>query len=198
MMYKIWSSNLVTPEYHIGANYDAPPTFQLKDLGFDKQEITKFGLKKSLIFYDGYDEASDKYKDPLLAISWQTIFENGTPKKQIRRTSWMLDDGKWSQSHESIQQVREPKLFLQKMRSRVIEELIDLADKFGLGERLKALYEENATEIYIYKEGGSPKFRDAIASSTEEWLERDSTDGRTVRDVILDYLAIGMVSDVVD
>ena len=195
MAYKIWRSELITPEYRINASPDAPPTFNLKDLGFPKNKIEKYGLKRSITFYDKHDEVTDTYIDPLFSVSWQTKFENGIPKKQIRRASWVLDDGSWSSPHESSQPIREPKIFLQRMRGRVIEELIDLADKFGLADKLKSLYENHPTEIYIYKEGGSPKFKNSIINSTEDWLTLPSTDGRTVRDVIVQYLSIGEFDD---
>ena len=192
-MYKVWNSNLIPPEYHINIVKDAPPSFNLSLLGFPKLETIKYGLKQSVVFYDRHD--GKNYLDPLCRVIWQTAFDGAVPSLQKRSVSWKLVEGGWSQPHLSDEPIRNPKVFLQKMRSRVIEELIDLATNFGLGTEIKALYEQHATEIYIYIEGGSPKFRNAIDSESLKWLKRSSSDGRTVKDVIVQYLSIGVVEN---
>ncbi|MEL6493561.1 MAG: hypothetical protein AAFQ41_00375 [Cyanobacteria bacterium J06623_7] len=193
-MFDLWF--YINPIHHPSdGNLNKPPEF---DLGrhLHRVEISRYGLKRSVTFYAEYSQ-SEGYSIPLCTISWRTVFDGVVPKTQIKRTS-LLKDGTWEIIGEQTLVIEKPKLFLQKMRSRVIEELIDLADKFGLGTKLKALYEEHATEIYIYKEGGSPIFRSAIANSQEEWLKLPSTDGRTVRDVIVDYLSIGVAESEVN
>ncbi|MEM7756569.1 MAG: hypothetical protein AAF298_00355 [Cyanobacteria bacterium P01_A01_bin.40] len=174
-------------------NLAKPPEFDLKRY-LHRKEISKFGLKRSVTFYGTYDQTSDQYDVPLCAVSWQTVFDGTTPKEQIKRTAWLFN-GKWLNLDEQILKIEQPKVYLQAMRRRVIEELNDLADQFGLADKLKTLYEAHPNEIYVYKEGGSPQFRQAIASSTESWLDLPSTDGRTVRDVIVQYLSIGVVEN---
>ncbi|MEM8828765.1 MAG: hypothetical protein AAGE96_05340 [Cyanobacteria bacterium P01_G01_bin.19] len=194
--------NYVTPGHHPpDGNLEILPEYiDLDFLDLYKNEISKYGLKLSVLFYENYDQATDKYSNPVAKVIWQTQFDTNqnppSPTEQIKTVGWMLDNGKWSEDKVKTIPVRNPKVFLQKMRSRVIDELVDLADKFNLADKLKTLYEQHSTEIYIYKEGGSPKFKQAIAASNEQWLTLPSTDGRTVRDVIIDYLSIGVVEDV--
>lgn len=194
-MFEVWL-HIKDIYYPHDGNLDKPPTFDLSR-HLHRQEISKFGLKKSVIFYADYEEESDKYYLPLCTITWKTIFDGATPKKQVKYTSWLID-GKMSLLDKFELKIEKPKIFMQKMRSRVIEELIDLGDKSGLGDKLKALYENHSKEIYIYKEGGSPKFRDAIYSSKEQWLDLPSADQGTVRDVIFQYLSIGVVDSEAD
>ena len=191
-MFDVW---LYLPAIHhpSDGNLEKPPEFDLKRY-LHRVEVTKYGLKRSVIFYGKYDESSDRYSRPLCTVTWENIFDGLTPKKQIKKTFW-LQNGKSKLVDKQNLIIQQPKVFLQKMRSRVVEELIDLADKFKLADKLKSLYEQHPTEIYIYKEGGSPKFRDAIANSSEEWLDSPSTDGRTVKDVIVQYLSLGVVED---
>lgn len=192
-MYKVWRSSLLAPEYLAGENFNSPPKFDLNHLGFPKKETIGYGLKRSVIFYDRYDEASGTYKDPLLSIAWQTIFDGANPVKQIRRTNWINDDDTWNTPHISSQPIRNPKVFLQKMRSRIIEELIDVATKAGLKDKILDLYENYQSLIILYKDGGSPKFRDAIASSKEAWLDEvNEATGNKPREVLVKYLSIGV------
>ena len=193
MMYKVWRSSLLVPEYLVGEDLNVPPKFNLSHFGFPKKETIRYGLKRSVIFYDRYDEASGTYKDPLLSIAWQTIFDGASPVKQIRRTNWINDDDTWNTPHISSQPVRNPKVFLQKMRSRIIEELIDVATKAGLKDKILDLYENYQSLIILYKDGGSPKFRDAIAKSNEAWLDEvNEATGNKPRDVLVKYLSIGV------
>lgn len=190
MKYKIWNCQLLPPEILASVDKDAPPLFDLELLGFPKLIVTKYGLKQSAIFYGSSSE--DRYVNPVCRVIWKTIFVDSVPKYQQRKVEWALVGGGWSNSYQSSQPIRNPKLFLQKMRSRTIEELLELATRFGFADRLRSLYEAHTTKIYIYIEGGSPKFKEAIEQSNEEWLTKPSTDGRTVKDVIVDYLSIGI------
>lgn len=195
----VW--NHVSPGHHPkdGDLSILPEYIDLEFLDLYKNTESQYGLKLSVLFYEHWDEETNKYSNPIAKVIWQTHFDESTnppsPVKQVKTVTWRLDNGEWSEDKIKTIPVRNPKVFLQKMRSRVIEELIDLANKFNLADKLKALYEEHSILIQIYEKGGSPKFRDAIANSSEEWLNSPSTDGRTVRDVIVQYLSIGVVED---
>ena len=178
--------------YQSDNDLSKPPTFDLRR-HFHKKEITSFGLKKSVTFYAEYDPETEIYSIPVCAISWQVIFDGNNPKTQIKRTAWIIN-GKFQPIHEIKLKIEKPKVFLQTMRARIIEELIDLAVNFGFEEKIKALYEKYSSLVYIYKEGGSPKFRDAIASSKESWLDEViPATGNKPRDVLVQYLSIGVV-----
>ena len=194
MSYKVWDSSLIPPEYLVDVNFDAPPKFDLKQLGFPKKETISYGLKRSVIFYDRFNKDRGVYEDPLLSIAWQTIFEEVTPIEQIRRVSWKSYATFWTHPHVSHQPVRNPKVFLQKRRSRIIEELVDLATKADLKDKILKLYEDYQSLIILYKDGGSLEFRDAIAKSKEPWLDRvNETTGNKPREVLVKYLSIGTV-----
>lgn len=195
----VW--NHVSPGNHPSdGNLELLPEYiDLDFLGLFKDDFGKYGLKLSVIYYENWDKATKIYSNPVARVIWKTKFDDAQnlsyPKLQTKKVSWKLNNGRWSEDKVSTIPIRNPKVFLQKMRERVIEELIDLATKFNLAEQIKALYEQHPTEIYTYKEGGSTKFRSAIANSREEWLDAPLTDGRTVRTVIIEYLSIGVVED---
>ena len=192
MSYKVWDSSLIPPDYFVGQDINVPPKFDLNHLGFPKKETIRYGLKRTVIFYDRYNEQSSVYEDPLLSIAWQTIFDGPNPVKQIRRCSWIWSDNTWSAPHISSQPVRNPKVFLQKRRSRIIEELVDLATKADLKDKILKLYEDYQSLIILYKDAGSLEFRDAIAESKEPWLDRvNETTGNKPREVLVKYLSIG-------
>ena len=196
----VW--NYVDPEYHPpNGNLSALPKYvDFKFLDIIKQENVQFGLIKSHIYHESYDFDTEQYLNPLVYISWDTFFNEDEkpplPFKRIRYVSFLLSDESWSEPTAKIEPVRNPKVFLQKMRGRVIEELIDIADSSGLGDKIRTLYEAHSQEIYIYKEGGSPQFRDAIAATDEAWLDiLNPETGNKPRDVLVQYLSIGVVND---
>lgn len=196
----VW--NFISPEYHPPTgNLSTLPTYiDFRFVNIIREKDIKFGLVKSHIYYEYFDFEQKKYINPLVNISWDTFFDEDNnlllPFKRIRKFSCLLSDGTWSEPIEKVEPIRKPKVFLQKMRGRVIEELIDIADSSGLGDKIRTLYEAHSQEIFIYKEGGSPKFRDAIATADEAWLDiLNSETGNKPRDVIVQYLSIGVVDD---
>lgn len=164
------------------------------ELSLDESGTTY--LKRSHVFYESYD-IINLYIKPLVSITWDTFFDdNKTPISRIRSVSFLLSNGDWSEAVEKTEPIRKPELYLRKMRGRVVEELIDIADRSNLGDKIRLLYTAFSQEIYIYKESGNSNFRDAIKNLEQDWLDVVNPDTRdSPRDVLINYLSIGLIND---
>ncbi len=190
----VW--NHVSPGNHPVDLCLLPEYINLDFLDLKKKEVIAYGLKKFVIYHEDYDYDSFEYLRPVASVAWQTVYDEGgnTALKQIKRISWKLSDGSWSEAKEYVEPIRNPKVFEKKRRLRVIEELIDIAVRFGFKEKILALYETYQSEVALYKDAGSVKFRNAIAIDEAAWLDEiHAATGNKPRDVLVQYLSIGVV-----
>ncbi|MDJ0570271.1 MAG: hypothetical protein QNJ53_14685 [Pleurocapsa sp. MO_192.B19] len=190
----VW--NHVSPGNHPVDLCLLPEYINLDFLDLKKKEVIAYGLKKFVIYHEDYDYDSFEYLSPVASVAWQTVYDEGgnTPLKQIKRISWKLNDGSWSEAKEYVEPIRNPKVFQQKRRGRVIEELIDIGTQYGFKAKILALYEKYQSQIGLYKDGGSPKFRNAIVTDEAAWLDVvNEATGNKPRDVLVQYLSIGVV-----
>lgn len=202
-MTQVLAWNFVSPGHHPPSGDLAiiPEYIDLDFLGLFKKEFTKYGRKISVIYYQDFDDASDRYSNPIARVVWNTKFDKSQnppiPIKQIKKISWRSSDGKWSSDKLATLPIRNPEVYLSVMRSRVIDELTYLAAEFGLKEQILELYKKYQRQIILYKDGGSPQFRDAIATENDEaWLDRvNPKTGNKPRDVLVKYLSISVVED---
>ena len=166
-----------------------------------KEPTIYLGERRQTIYYDRYED--EQYKDPIIKIAYAFKRDDaGLVYEKIRTIVWCLESGKWSSQtqQDSIPVVSEA-LKLQEIkrrRSNIIDELKGLAKKFSTAEipleaKILAVFEENQLLINSYIDAGSAKFRNAIASSSESWLDAVvPATGNKSRDIIVSYLSIGL------
>lgn len=193
--YLVWQHIELPPEQQpLSEDINPRHEINLNHTGLPKEETEQFGLKIATTWYAEYDEANG-YQTPLAKVDRQITFEIGTglPNSILKSLSFKFTDGTWSDPETWREPIRKPKKFLKVMRGRAIDELEDLASKFELRERILDLYEQYQAEIALFIDAGSPRFRDAIASSTDAWLDETiPATGNKPRDVITQYASIGL------
>lgn len=167
----------------------------LNQLGLEKHKEYRYGLKISTIWYAQYDEQKNRYDTPLARVIRQTMFDdNGIPTKITKSLSLKYQSSGWSDPYVWTERVDKPKKFLKVMRSRAVDELEDLAAKFGLAAKILELYDKHQSEILLYQNSGSTAFRDAVAADTSKWLDEvNQITGNKPRDIIVQYASIGVM-----
>ncbi len=189
--YLLW--DVVPPEQREDPTI-APQKLDFRNWGLPFQEVIRFGHKQSTIYYKNYDYDSQKYTQPVVKCDRAVTYEKNQPIKLTKTVAWMLSDGNWGVSFTFNQPINSPLEFWQKRRSRIIIELKDLAQSFDLSDRILPLFEKYQTLVDSYRDAGSAKFRDAIANSSESWLDIVTPEtGNKPRDVLVEYLSIGVV-----
>ena len=174
----------ISPRYLIDLNHT----------GLPKDELEQFGLKTATIWYAAHDQENG-FQTPLARVDRETTFDPLTrlPNPIVKSLSFKFDGEGWSEPETWIEPIKKPKKFLKTMRSRAIDELEDLAARFELRPMILELYEQYQSEVALFIEAGSPKFREAISASTESWLDKITpATGNKPRDVIVQYASIGL------
>ncbi len=193
--YLVWQHIELPPEKQpLSEDLNPRHEINLNHTGLPKEETEQFGLKIATTWYAEYDEAKG-YQTPLAKVDRKITFQIGTglPNSILKSLSFKYTDGTWSDPETWREPIRKPKKFLKTMRDRAIDELEDLASQFGLRVKILELYEQYQAEIALFINAGSPKFRDAIAASSESWLDEiNPITGNTPREVITSYASIGL------
>ena len=194
--YLVW--NYVSPGHHPtdGNLSIAPEYIDLDFLKIPKQEVIQYGHKIEVNYYDRYDYQTKEFIERVARITRTAIYDDrGVPIKLQKTIAWKKTDGEWGGLTAWEEPIRNPKVFMQKVRARAIEELIDIAYNYGFKDKILELFEAYTLLISIYKDGGSPKLRDAIAIAEDSWLDEVNEEtGNKPRDVLVQYLSIGVVA----
>ena len=166
-----------------------------------KQPIIYLGERRKSIYYDRYE--NKEYFDPIIKIAYAfKRDEQGLVYEKIKTIAWCLENNKWSTQiqQDSIPVISEAEKLqeIKRRRENIINELKGLAKNFSTAElpleaKILQVFEENQILINSYIDAGSPKFRNALAESTESWLDVViPATGNKSRDVLVQYLSIGL------
>lgn len=169
----------------------APRKIDMRMFGLNPKPVILFGHKVSTIYYKNID-----FTAPIFKCDRVANYEDGQPISLTRTPAFKKSDGSWGGSSTYTVAIYDPLAFWQKRRSRIVNELKKLAADTGLSAQILPVFEEYQTLVDSYRDAGSPKLRNAIASSTELWLDKvNLATGNKPRDVLVQYLSIGVVED---
>lgn len=193
--YLLWQYVELEPEQHPArASINPRYIIDLNHTDLPKEEPEEFGVKTASIWYATHD-AENGFQTPLARVERETTFDPVTrlPNPIVKSLSYVYEDGTWSEPQSWTEPIKKPKKFLKTMRSRAIDELEDLAAQFDFRPRILEIYEEFQSEVALFVEAGSPKFRDAIVAAEHEWLDiTNPATGNKPREVIILYASIGL------
>lgn len=167
----------------------APRKIDMRMFGLTPKPVIRYGHKVSTIYYKNID-----FTEPIFKCDRVANYEDGQPVSLTRTPAFRKSNDSWGGSSTYTVAIYDPLAFWQKRRSRIISELKKLAADTGLSAQILPVFEEYQTLVDSYRDAGSTKFRDAIASSSELWLDIVNPDtGNKPRDVLDQYLSIGVV-----
>ena len=193
--YLFW--DVMPPEQRTEDPTIAPQKIDFRNWGLPFRETIRYGHKQSTVYYREYNFETKEYIQPIAKCDRAVTYdENNQAVKLTKTVAWMLSNGNWGNPFTWTEPIRSSQLFLTKRRSRIVQELKDLAVSAGLSDQILPLFEQYQTLVDSYRDAGSAKFRDAIAYSSEQWLDQVTpATGNKPRDVLVQYLSIGIVQD---
>ena len=192
--YLFW--DIIPPEQRTQSPYIAPRNIDFRNWGLPFKEVNRFGHKQSVRYYASYDFDTKEYDNVLVKVDRAVTYEGATPIKLTRTVCWRLDNDTWGDPFTWSEPIRSPQLFLKKVRERGINELIEIAEAFGFQAQIVELFEKYQLLVDSYRDAGSAKFRNAIAIDEAAWLDAlNEATGNKPRDVLVQYLSIGVVED---
>ena len=166
-----------------------------------KKPTIHLGERRKSVYYDRFENG--EYIDPIIKVEYSFKREDqGLVYEKLRTICWQLENDKWSSDVQTdvIPVVSEGEKLreIKRRRANIIDELKGLAKKFTTSDipleaKILEIFEENQLLINSYIDAGSAKFRDAIGSSKEDWLDTIiPATGNKSRDVLVQYLSIGL------